>query len=146
MLLNNDITIGYRISFLANRLMNKIYGRIRVEEGLNRSEGASLFCLGHRQPLTAIEISEMTGRPRNSISAAVSKLTKGNYIERRLTDANQRIELLHLSERGLKSSDNIRNIFIHYEREMLEYLPNEDDRKRLNELLGILVFEVPPKA
>lgn len=140
MLTGNAITTGYRISFLANYLMGAIYARVQADFGFNRAEAAILFCLAHRSPLSGIEIAEMTGRPRNSISPAVGKLLRLGMILKEPAERNRKIELLSLTEGGKAMSEKVVAYFVARERPMLEPLASTADRELLDGLLARLIF------
>lgn len=140
MLKSSAITTGYRISFLANYLMGPIYARMQSELGFNRAEAAILFCLAHQSPLSGIEIAEMTGRPRNSISPAVGKLQRLGIIAKAPSEQNRKIELISLTESGQAMSETVVSYFIDRERAMLRPLASASDQALLNELLARLIF------
>lgn len=140
MLTSNAITIGYRMSFLANYLMGAIYARVQADLGFNRAEAAILFCLAHMSPLSGIEIAEMTGRPRNSISPAVGKLLRLGLIKKGPAEQNRKIELLSLTEGGKAMSEKVVAYFVARERPMLEPLASTADQNHLNGLLARLIF------
>ena len=138
MLAENAITLGYRVSFLANYLMGPIYSAIQAELGFNRAEAAILFCLRHQEPLSGIEIAEMTGRPRNSISPAVRKLHRAGLISKANAARNRKIEHLSLTERGSEAAARIVPYFVQWEQAMLAPF-DEADRALLAQLLARLI-------
>ncbi|MEC7396116.1 MAG: helix-turn-helix domain-containing protein, partial [Pseudomonadota bacterium] len=72
----------FRISYLANRLVLPAYNDIKRVYGLSRGEYLLLFCLSYIEELTAQDVAEMTGRPRNSISRAVHRMLDEGYLKR----------------------------------------------------------------
>lgn len=138
MLTENAITLGYRISFLANYLMGPIYSRIQIDLGLNRAEAAILFCLKHMQPLSGIEIAEMTGRPRNSISPAVGKLHRAGLLSKVRAPANRKIELLSLTSEGAAAGEKVVACFVEREQSMLAPL-GAAERQALAGVLDLLI-------
>ena len=84
----------FRISYLANRLVLPAYDDIKRAYGLSRGEYLLLFCLSYIEELTAQDIAEMTGRPRNSISRAVHRMLDEGYLKRSPDPADGRQALL----------------------------------------------------
>jgi MarR family transcriptional regulator, temperature-dependent positive regulator of motility len=135
----NAITIGYRLSYLANFFTGPVYGEVMRRHGIARSEFVVLFCLLHVGTLTAQDVCEITGRPKNSISQAVTKLTGAGYIKRKadLEDA-RRMKLLATSA-GRKLYDQVMPLFLDRERAMLAPLTARE-AKQFETLLAKLVL------
>jgi DNA-binding MarR family transcriptional regulator len=137
MLSSGSVTIGFRLSYLANFYTEPVYKEIARLHGLARSEFVVLLCLRQLGTLTAQDICEVTGRPKNSISQAVSKLDKGAQIVRRTDDDDARRSYLELTEAGRALCDEIVPLFLVREVEMLSVL-NEKQRAQLEKLLELL--------
>jgi DNA-binding MarR family transcriptional regulator len=96
----NEVCDTFRISYLANRLVIPIYDEIRREYGLSRSEYLLLFCLSHSDELTAQDVADVTGRPRNSISRAVHRMLGEGYLTRSPDPIDKRQALLRITRKG----------------------------------------------
>jgi MarR family transcriptional regulator, temperature-dependent positive regulator of motility len=135
----NAITAGYRLSYLANFLVGPVYEEIARVHGLARSEFVVLFCLQHLGTLTAQDICEITGRPKNSISQAVTKLTNAGYISRRPDAADARRLYLTPTAAGRKLYEQAIPLFRRRESEMLAVLSDREQEQFLK-LLGKLTL------
>ena len=129
----------FRISYLANRLVLPAYDDIKRAYGLSRGEYLLLFCLSYIEELTAQDIAEMTGRPRNSISRAVHRMRDKGYLKRSPDPADGRQALLRITAKGERLHKRILPLFEEQEAKMLDNLTSED-RKLLDSLLKKLVL------
>ncbi len=134
----NVITVGYRLSYLANFLVGSLYKEVARLTGLARSEFVVLFCLHHLGVLTAQEVCGITGRPKNSISQAVTKLAAHALIEKEAHSSDARRVPLRLTDSGKAMYELLIPLFVEREREMLSVLTDRE-RDQLEKLLGKLV-------
>ena len=128
----------FRISYLANRLVLPVYDAIKRESGLNRGEYLLLFCLSHIDELTAQDVADMTGRPRNSISRAVHRMLADGYLTRSPDPEDGRQALLRITSKGLELHRRIVPQFVAREERILSALDG-DERRQLDRLLAKLV-------
>jgi len=128
----------FRISYLANRLVLPAYDDIKREYGLSRGEYLLLFCLSHIEALTAQDVAEMTGRPRNSISRAVHRMLDEGYLKRSPDPEDGRQALLRITAKGRRLHEKILPLFEARQAEMLDHL-TVDERALLDGLLKKLV-------
>ena len=135
---DSKIRDTFRISYLANRLVLPVYDRIMRDHGLNRGEYLLLFCLSHFDELTAQDIAEMTARPRNSISRAVHRMLRENYLKRSPHPTDGRQILLRITAKGRHLHEEILPIFVKREGELLSVL-SPRERQLLHRLLQKLV-------
>ena len=91
---------GFRLSFWAGFYTAPVFARIEREHGLLRDENNLLFCLEHCGPLTAKSVSDVLGRPKNSISRAVEHLLQRGLIRRELVESDRRRALLTIQPEG----------------------------------------------
>lgn len=134
----NTIRIGYRVSYLANFFSGPIYRELEAAEGLTRPEFVVMFCLAHCGSLTAQGISNMTGRPKNSLSRAVHRLVARGLITRVAAPRDPRQAQLDLSAAGRETLERITPRFTRRETEMLSPLTAQE-RQEFDRLLGKLV-------
>lgn len=91
---------GFRLSLWAGFYTTPVFARIEREHGLLRDENNLLFCLDHYGALTAKSVSDVLGRPKNSISRAVESLLGRRLIRRDLVQSDRRRALLTLQPEG----------------------------------------------
>ncbi len=90
----------YRLSYVANKLVLPVYEEIKKEFDLNRGEYLLLLCLSHFEKLTAQDVANMTGQPRNSISRSVHRALAKDYLERTADPEDGRQAWLRLKPKG----------------------------------------------
>ena len=139
----NEVRDTFRISYLANRLVIPVYEDIKREFGLNRGEYLLLFCLSHIEELTAQDVADMTGRPRNSISRAVHRMLEDGYLTRSPDPADGRQALLRITYEGQELHRQIVPRFLVWEEQILCAL-DIDERRQLDRLLAKLVGSNAP--
>lgn len=134
----NEVPDTFRISFLANSLVLPIYEEIKREYDLSRGEYLLLFCLSNVAELTAQDVADMTGRPRNSISRAVHRMLRDGYLTRSPDPDDGRQALLRITPAGRAMHKSIVSKFEQRERALLAIL-SSDERQVLDHLLTKLV-------
>ncbi len=138
----NDVRDTFRISYLANRLVLPVYDEIKRKFGLSRGEYLLLFCLSYVDDLTAQDVADVTGRPRNSISRAVHRMLNESYLTRSPHPTDGRQVLLRITPKGERLHRQIIPLFQEREQLILSALSSEE-RKQLDHLLGKLASAVP---
>jgi DNA-binding MarR family transcriptional regulator len=116
------IRFGYRIAVLTNWYKAYPYRMFEREYGLAESEAASLYCLGQAAGLNATDICEITGRPKNSISRAISLLIDKKFVTRRIDVRDKRRKILDLTDGGYEVFKESEEWFVATERAMLSAL------------------------
>lgn len=134
----NEVPDTFRISFLANSLVLPTYEEIKREHDLSRGEYLLLFCLSNVAELTAQDVADMTGRPRNSISRAVHRMLSDGYLTRSPDPDDGRQALLRITPSGRALHNKIVTKFIDREAELLGVL-SPAERVTLDQLLAKLV-------
>lgn len=137
----NEVPDTFRISFLANSLVLPVYDDIKRAHDLNRGEYLLLFCLSNIEELTAQDVADMTGRPRNSISRAVHRMLRDGYLTRSPDPDDGRQALLRITSQGRALHKVIVEGFVAREDALLKVL-SSDERRRLDALLTKLVSSV----
>jgi len=118
----NPIPAAYRVNYVANFFVGPLIKKIEKKYKMTRPEWIVLFCLNQRTELNAQQISNVTGRPKTSISLAVRQLQKKKLIVRR-TDVNDgRRQVLRVTDMGLKIYKEIVAYFVTRESNMLACL------------------------
>ena len=135
----NEVRDTFRISFMANSLVLPVYDEIKRQHGLSRGEYLLLFCLAHLPELTAQDVANMTGRPRNSISRAVHRMLSEGYLDRTPDPDDGRQAMLTITPKGRKLHERIVQSFVARENKLLGVLDRQD-REALDRILEKLVL------
>ena len=135
----NEVPDTFRISFLANFLVLPVYDEIKREHDLSRGEYLLLFCLSSLAELTAQDVADMTGRPRNSISRAVHRMLRDGYLTRSPDPEDGRQALLRITPKGQKLHKKIVPKFAERQGALLDALTG-DERRQLDQLLNKLML------
>jgi DNA-binding MarR family transcriptional regulator len=138
-LAKSEITTGFRLNYLANFFVGPVYSQVSRSTGLARSEFVVLFCLQHVGTLTAQDVCDITGRPKNSISQAVNKLALQGLIKRQADSTDGRRAPLTLTAKGLSLYNELIPLFQQREKEMLSVLTVRE-QEQFAKLLGKLVL------
>jgi DNA-binding MarR family transcriptional regulator len=147
-ILQNDILpFAWRINYLANYYSLKANRELQKKYHTSRQEFVVLFCLTNSSNVTAQDICNVTGRPKNTISDAVSKLLKKGYISRRDNPRDGRSGILRLTAKGSRLYERIIEIFKEQEIKMVAGLKTTE-RKALDRILAKLIqnFNPPEKG
>lgn len=137
LLAQTKIRDTFLLSYLANRLVLPVYEQIKRDFGLIRAEYLLLFCLSRISTLTAQQVADITGRPRNSISRAVHRMLQEGYLRRSPHPEDARQVLLKITPAGRRLNNKIVPLFVQQEELMLGRL-SEQERKHLEKLLNKL--------
>lgn len=101
MLERNPVRDVWRLSFVANLFTGPLYKAFEEKDGVSRGEFLVLFCLSQAADgLTAQDVCLATGRPKNSISRAVTGLLRKKLIRRSVSDTDRRRKELAVTEAG----------------------------------------------
>jgi MarR family transcriptional regulator, temperature-dependent positive regulator of motility len=141
----SPIPFAYRISYLANFFTGSVYRQVQSQHGVARSEFVLVFCLRLLGELSAQQVCEITGRPKNSVSRAVNAMLERGYVARDTDPADARRGLLKLTRRGRELFDAAIPLFHEREAAMLAPL-NARERETLDRLLAKLVLRDDPWA
>jgi MarR family transcriptional regulator, temperature-dependent positive regulator of motility len=133
----NPIPVAYRISLLANLFTGGVYRQVAAQHGVARSEFVVVFCLRMLGELTAQDIVDITGRPKNSISRSVNAMLERGFVARRVDPDNARRSPLTLTRTGKALYDDVLPLFQAREAAMLAVLTARE-RETLNKLLAKL--------
>lgn len=113
------VKFAYRISVMRNWYVIPGYREIERNHGLTEPEVSAIFCLGHQQGLRAQDVSNITARPRNSVSRAVRLLIEKKLITRATDDGDRRQKALYLTPSGKRLFKSIVQLYRRREQEML---------------------------
>jgi len=139
MLERNAVLHGYRIRYLGNFFVEPVYKRILEEHGVSSAEYVVIFSLMQAPGMTAQDISEFSGRPKNSISRAVHGLMRKKYLVRSVSEADRRRRLLQPTAKGHRLYGDTLPLFRSREQQMLAVL-SPAELRTLDRLLAKLVL------
>lgn len=139
------IPTAYKIGYILNFYREPSFRAIEMDLGLTRPEIVALLFLNYKDGASASEICEYSGHLKASVSRAVIALEKKRLIRRVPDAADNRRQLLFLTDEG-------RALYAQYipglqrrEAAMLGCL-NQTERVQLDRLLDKLAGHVPTWA
>lgn len=110
--------------------------------GLNRDDCNVLITLWRYRQLTASEIAQLNGRPKNSIGRAVKRLTEKKLAQIHADRVDSRKKNLRLTADGLTMMERLKPIFIDRQEDMLSRL-DKNQRKIVRDLLFKTFVDLP---
>ena len=131
----NPCGFAARFNYLALRYNQPLYGWVEERFGLARPEFVVLYSLGIMEGVTASEIASSTAFPKNTLSRAVSRLTKLGLITRGTDASDRRAQPLQLTAAGRALLDEAMPRFIAFEEAMLQPL-SLIEREQLSTLMA----------
>lgn len=134
----NPIPTAYRLNYVANFYVGPLIKSMEEKHSMTRAEWIVLFCLHQQTGLSAQQISNVTGRPKTSISTAVRQLQKKNFIVRNTDIKDGRRQVLRATAAGQKVYSAILSEFVPREANMLACL-NRGERRTLMVILDKMI-------
>lgn len=122
----NPLPIAYRLNYLANFYVGPLIKKMEQELNMTRPEWIVLFCLTQRSGLSAQQISNVTGRAKTSISAAVIQLQRKRLISRSIDTNDGRRRVLQITEAGQRMYARILASFVAREAQMVACLSRNE--------------------
>jgi DNA-binding MarR family transcriptional regulator len=135
---NNPIPVAYRLNYVANFYVGPLIKKMERQYRMSRPEWIVLFCLNQQPNLNAQRISQVTGRPKTSISTAVKQLQRKKLIVRHADAKDARHQVLRTTDAGQKIYESILEDFIARESDMLACL-DSNEKKHLMALLEKII-------
>lgn len=126
---------GFRIRVLGNFFTQAPYASIYKKFGVVEDEHTVLANLNDWGNMTANIICTLSGRPKNSISRAVIKLTRDGMIETKVDDEDRRRTILNITPAGREFLGKLTSTFRRQEERMFGCLTDD----KLKALDGILL-------
>jgi DNA-binding MarR family transcriptional regulator len=127
--------IGLRLTVVSSRYMAPINAELERGQSLSRDDVTVTICLSITNATSAQEIVRYTGRPKTSVSRAVSSLEERGFL-RRYTDASdRRSSKLSLTAHGRRLVDHIAARFVQRDNLLLHPLSGQE-RRTFNRLLN----------
>ena len=126
---------GFRMILIGNYYSGELYAALQKRFGLLRDEFAILAILNDYGAMTANLICAMSGRPKNSVSRGVIKLTRGGLIETEIDHKDRRHVILTITPEGRSLYAEAIALFRTREELMFGCLTNREIRS-LDAILG----------
>jgi|SRR5471032_2855192 len=133
----SSVWIGLRLVVISNRYVTSLYSQIDDQLGLQRDDVAVLACLSITDATTAQEIVRYTGRPKNSVSRAVTGLEASGFLSRAIHPHDGRAATLAVTAKGRRAVKLIGSRAAEHDGRMMADL-NEHERQELTRLLNII--------
>src|SRR5689334_2361045 len=96
----SQVKYGYYFAVVHHWLSGPSFAEVQRRFGISDAECAVVFTTALSPSLTATDICEITGRPKNTISRAVNSAMKRRLLVRRPELRDKRRGLLQLTEEG----------------------------------------------
>lgn len=114
----DDIPLMGIMGIVLHKMINTAKGMYK-EFDLNRSQAAILFTLYRRESMSQRELAEELNMTPPSITSAIQKMEREEYITRRPDKWDQRVMRLTLAERGRACIQYIREVGDHMDEVIL---------------------------
>jgi DNA-binding MarR family transcriptional regulator len=135
---SNPLPIAYRLNYLANFYVGPLIKSMEHKFDMTRPEWIVLFCLTRVSGLSAQQISDVTGRPKTSISAAVKQLQRKKLLSRTVDANDGRRRVLQITEAGRRLYAEILEGFVRREADMIACL-SKRERSMFLQLLDKMI-------
>ncbi|MGX7003605.1 MarR family winged helix-turn-helix transcriptional regulator [Caballeronia sp. KNU42] len=135
---NGPISDAWRFTLWSNYYTEPCFSAMSRDFDVGRDEFNVLSCLSSHGPMAAKTICEVTGRPKNSISRAVTRLSGRKMIRRKTNPLDRRESWLILTESGRKLYERVLPIAIDRQSTMLSGL-SSSERALLDQVLNKLM-------
>lgn len=134
MLDNSPMRDSYLLSLWGNYFSGPTAAELEQSHGLTRDDFNVIFTLNAAGPMTAADICLANGRPKNSVSRAVIKMTGAGHIARAVDAHDRRKVDLSLTDQGHALCEELMAIYLRRQEEMMANL-TRPERDLLNVLL-----------
>nr|WP_294491779.1 MarR family transcriptional regulator [uncultured Mediterraneibacter sp.] len=122
--LNNLPTLGM-MGIVMHKVMNRARGMYQ-EFDLNKSQASILFTLHQRDSMSQKELASRLNVTAPSITSAIQKMEKENYLTRRPDEKDQRVMRLSLTEKGKSCVRGVRTVAEEMENLMFQGMNAEE--------------------
>ncbi|HIH2748487.1 MarR family transcriptional regulator [Burkholderia aenigmatica] len=135
---NGPLNDAWRLTLWSNYYNEPVFAEMMQTFDVSRDEFNVLACLSTAGAMTAKQICEVTGRPKNSISRAVNRLAERRMIQRKTNEDDRREIRLALNESGRRLYERVLPVALDRQTQMLRTL-DADDRAVLDRILNKLM-------
>ena len=123
---NGPISDAWRFTLWSNYYTEPCFSAMSRDFDVGRDEFNVMSCLSSYGPMAAKTICEVTGRPKNSISRAVTRLSERKMIRRKINPLDRRESSLMLTESGRKLYERVVPVAIERQSAMLSGLSSSE--------------------
>ena len=123
---NGPISDAWRFTLWSNYYTEPCFSAMTRDFDVGRDEFNVLSCLNSYGPMAAKTICDVTGRPKNSISRAVTRLSERKMIRRKINPLDRRESSLILNESGRKLYERVVPVAIERQSTMLSGLSSSE--------------------
>ena len=123
---NGPISDAWRFTLWSNYYTEPCFSVMSRDFDVGRDEFNVMSCLSSYGPMAAKTICEVTGRPKNSISRAVTRLSERKMIRRKINPLDRRESSLMLTESGRKLYERVVPVAIERQSTMLSGLSSSE--------------------
>lgn len=142
---NNPIPYFFRIVFLSNNFRDPLLRKFERDFKFTRPEFSILICLGLQSGITAIEVSDVTRQPQNTVSRGVFLLSQKKLIRKVIDDKDKRRNRLYLTREGKSAHKELMAYLKEANEKMVDCL-SAREKKQLETILGKMCTEAPSFA
>jgi MarR family transcriptional regulator, temperature-dependent positive regulator of motility len=135
---NGPIKDAWRLTVWANCYVEPTSAAYTELFDIGRDEFNVLSCLACHGPMAAKTICVVTGRPKNSISRAVSRLEEKKMLKRKTNVDDRRESMLILNPAGRRLYEQVIPVAVERQRFMLQSL-SDAERAVLDDILNKLM-------
>ena len=126
--------IPYCLSVVSNEISQKIALTYQQQFGIDLMQWRVLAVLGEESHISAQKVSERTAMDKVAVSRAVKKLLDSHLLAREFAAEDKRRSILTLTDKGLKTYQEIVPLAKSYERRLIDQLSS----KEVNDLMNLL--------
>lgn len=134
----SPVKTSWSVTLWSNAWREKTFDEMTALHGVSRDEFNVLACLGLYGPLRAKTICDVTVRPKNSISRAVTQLSAKRFISQQPDANDRRNTRLAILPEGKRVLEKLLPIASANQEAMLEIL-DEKERKALDRIFDKLI-------
>ena len=139
---NNPIPYFFRIVFLSNNFRDPLLRKFEKDFRFTRPEFSILVCLGLQNGISAIEISDITRQPQNTVSRGVLLLTQKKLIRKVTDKSDKRRNRLYLTKEGTAAHKVLMDYLTEANQKMVDCLSSKE-KKQLENILAKMCSEAP---
>ena len=140
---NNPVPYFFRIVFLSNNFRDPLLRKFEKDFRFTHPEFSILVCLGLQNGISAIEISDITRQPQNTVSRGVMLLTQKNLIRKVVDKSDKRRNRLYLTKEGFTAHRVLMEYLIEANQKMVDCLTGKE-KKQLETILAKMCSEAQP--
>jgi DNA-binding MarR family transcriptional regulator len=129
--------VPYRLSRLAEIIGRDFSAIYRNKFGMTRPEWRSFAIIGQCTETTATEIARQSAMHKTKVSRAIAALETRRLVERSVSGADRRVEILRLTRQGQDLFDALRREVRDYEA-MLKARFGEESMRKLCETIRLI--------